>query len=155
MDDFKKLIAEFSKLTNLDVQIDDEDSCLFEIDDVYVTLQYRPKLNDVVLFSLVSDPDRMSKLTSRVLYKALELAFNGEGTGDNFLGIYEGSLILTRKMLLNELTPEKLVKILDEFSKNSVYVKNTIFNAYIPFENEVREEISRGPDLFFANMLPV
>ena len=106
MTPFESLIAEFAKNTGLPLEADAQESCSLETEDLVITLQYRRERDDVVLFAPVSEPGE--ELPPETLRAALELACNGKGTRGNYLGLFAGTLLLSRFMPFDGLTADAL-----------------------------------------------
>ena len=91
---FEKLISEFATMTGLEIAPDVNESCTLESNGVIITIQYRSDADDVVIFAPLAIPENGSY--SRSAYeKALSLAYDGQGTGGAFLGLFDGALILS------------------------------------------------------------
>ena len=108
MKPFEALIKEFAEQTGLPLQVDADDSCSLESDDMLITIQYRREQDDVIVFAPVVTPEDNEKLPYNVLQKALELSYNGQGTGNAFLGMFGGALVLSITLPLSELDAESL-----------------------------------------------
>ncbi len=106
MTPFSTLISSLAASTNLPLEIDAQDACTLETDGLFVTLQYRRERDDVVLFAPVTEAG--DELSPETLRTALTLACHGEGTKGNFLGLFDGTLILSTFAPLEGLTPESL-----------------------------------------------
>ena len=127
---FENIMKDFSEETNLEVKIESDNSCAFEFEDLLIVLQYRQAADDIVMFCSLSDPEKIPVFSKEVLYKALSLSFNGEGTGGNFIGISEGTLILSRIIPIEQLDGKKLMKTLSEFSDKAVFIRDVLKDVY-------------------------
>ena len=107
MTQFESLISELAAASGLALQVDAQDSCSLETDGIIVTIQYRRERDDVVLFAPVTEPD--TDLPPETLRTALSLACHGEGTYGNFLGLFDGALILSALILHEKMTPAGIV----------------------------------------------
>ena len=85
--------------------MDAQDSCSLETDGIIVTIQYRRERDDVVLFAPVTEPD--TDLPPETLRTALSLACHGEGTYGNFLGLFDGALILSSLLAQVSMTTDQ------------------------------------------------
>ncbi len=138
---FESLINDFAKATGLNLEIDADNSCALETDGLIIVIQYRQKSDDLVIFAPVTDPDRISVLSKELLSLALELSYNGEETGGNYLGLNKGVLILSRTVPLENLDHNKLADILLAFSDRALYVRERLLdNSY----DNVDEHLSDG-----------
>ena len=133
---FESLINDFAKATGLKIEIDEGNSCALETDGLIVVIQYRQKRDDLVIFAPVTDPDRVSLLSKELLTRALALSFNGEETGGNYLGLSEGSLILSRVVPIENLDHNKLATILLSFSESALYVRDRLSDSSQDFTDE-------------------
>ena len=93
MTPFESLIAEFAKKTGLPLEVDVLESCSLETEGLVITLQYCRERDDVALFAPVTEPGE--DLPPEKLRSALALACHGEGTRGNYLGLFEGTLLLS------------------------------------------------------------
>ncbi len=123
---FEDLIANFKQATGLPLELDAKDSCALETDGLIIVLQYRREQDDMVIFAPVTDPDQIAELSTEVLTTALALSYQGEGTGGNFLGLFEDSLILSRSVSLAGLDAEKLAELVLSFSEQAIYVRDML-----------------------------
>ena len=88
MSQFDKLISELAAFSGLPLEVDGNNSCALSTDDLYITMLYRSDAGDIVIFAPVTDPDD-GKPGEAVLRKALELSYNGSGTKQHFLGLFD------------------------------------------------------------------
>jgi hypothetical protein len=93
MTPFESLIAEFARTTGLPLEVDERDACSLETEGLVVTLQYLRERDAVALFAPVTEPGE--DLPPETLRSALALACHGEGTRGNYLGLFEGTLLLS------------------------------------------------------------
>ena len=121
MTPFESLIAEFAKNTGLPLEADAQESCSLETEDLVITLQYRRERDDVVLFAPVSEPGE--ELPPETLRAALELACNGKGTRGNYLGLFAGTLLLSRFISFDGLTADALGDRVLAFSDAALAVR--------------------------------
>ena len=121
MTPFESLIAEFAKNTGLPLEADAQESCSLETEDLVITLQYRRERDDVVLFAPVSEPGE--ELPPETLRAALELACNGKGTRGNYLGLFAGTLLLSRFMPFDGLTADALGESVLAFADAALAVR--------------------------------
>ena len=106
MTQFEALVSELATATGLPLEADAHDACSLENDGLVITLQYRRECDDVALFAPVTDPD--AELPSETLRKALALACNGEGTRGAYLGLFDGTLLLSTFMSIEGMDAETL-----------------------------------------------
>ena len=130
MTQFESLISELAAASGLALQVDAQDSCSLETDGIIVTLQYRRERDDVVLFAPVTEPD--TDLPPETLRTALSLACHGEGTYGNFLGLFDGALILSALLPLEGLDAEMLAAHLLAFSDAAVAVRDALAASVSP-----------------------
>ena len=121
MTPFESLIAEFAKNTGLPLEADAQESCSLETEDLVITLQYRRERGDVVLFAPVSEPGE--ELPPETLRAALELACNSKGTRGNYLGLFAGTLLLSRFMPFDGLTADALGESVLAFADAALAVR--------------------------------
>ena len=121
MTPFESLIAEFAKNTGLPLEADAQESCSLETENLVITLQYRRERDDVVLFAPVSEPGE--ELPPETLRAALELACNGKGTRGNYLGLFAGTLLLSRFMSFDGLTADALGESVLAFADAALAVR--------------------------------
>ena len=129
MTPFESLIAEFAKKTGLPLEADTQESCSLETEDLVITLQYRRERDDVVLFAPVSEPpvsEPGEELPPETLRAALELACNGKGTRGNYLGLFAGTLLLSRFMPFDGLTADALGDRVLAFSAAALAVRDAL-----------------------------
>ena len=103
---FKALLSEFAEATGVAVDLT-SDSVSLSADGTPVYVQHRADKDDIVIFTFpVGDsiPERP------MMARALELSFNGSGTGGNFLGIRENAFVLSCVVPLEGLTAEAFAK---------------------------------------------
>ena len=100
MTPFESLIAEFAKNTGLPLEADAQESCSLETEDLVITLQYRRERDDVVLFAPVS-----------------------KGTRGNYLGLFAGTLLLSRFIPFDGLTADALGERVLAFSAAALAVR--------------------------------
>lgn len=134
---FESLINDFAKATGLNLEIDSDNSCALETDGLIIVIQYRQKKDDLVIFAPVTDPDRISVLSKEIFTRALSLSYNGEETGGNFLGLYNGSLILSRAVSLQNLDHNKLASILLAFSESALHVRDRLMDNSMDYDDEL------------------
>jgi len=124
MSPFESLIHDFAASTGLPLEIDAQDACTLETDGLFVTIQYRRDRDDVALFSSVSDPG--AALPPETLRTALGLACNGAGTRGNFLGLFDGALLLSTFLPMEGLTAESLAPRILAFADAAVAVREAL-----------------------------
>ncbi len=108
MKPFDALIKEFAETTGLPLQVAGNDSCNLEYEDIIITMQYRHASDDIVIFAPVLTTDEYETLPNGVLFRALELSYNEEGTRGAFLGMFEGALVLSVSLSMNWLDAAQL-----------------------------------------------
>lgn len=140
MTPFESLIAEFAKNTGLPLEADAQESCSLETEDLVITLQYRRERDDVVLFAPVSEPGE--ELPPETLRAALELACNGKGTRGNYLGLFAGTLLLSRFIPFDGLTADALGDRELAFSDAALAVRAALV------EPTAAPSSASGPDSF-------
>ncbi len=123
---FKKKIEELSKLLGFDIEVNSDESCALEYENLIITLQYRREQNDVLIFAPVTDPDKISNLPESALRTALKLSFKGSGTGMNYLGMVEGHLILSNYISIDNITAEELANKIYLFTTSAEDVSKAI-----------------------------
>ena len=123
MTQFESLISELAAASGLALQVDAQDSCSLETDGIIVTIQYRRERDDV-------EPD--TDLPPETLRTALSLACRGEGTYGNFLGLFDGALILSALLPLEGLDAEMLATHLLAFSDAAVAVRDALAASVSP-----------------------
>jgi hypothetical protein len=124
MTPFESLVSQLAAATGLPLEVDARDSCSLETDGLVITLQYRRGRDDLVIFAPVTDPD--AKLAPETLRSALALACHGEGTHGNFLGLFEGTLLLSAVLPLEGLDADALAARLLAFSDTALGVRATL-----------------------------
>lgn len=127
---FKDILAELSKESGLPLELDQNDSCLLELEDILITLQYRHDHDDIAIFAPVTDPEKIVRLNESALRAALSLSYNGVGTAGCYLGLFEETLVLTTYLSVQNLSAQTLALQLNEFGKNALNVRDTVLNAY-------------------------
>jgi hypothetical protein len=127
---FKEIIDDLAKESGLPLELDNNESCMLESDDIVITVQHRNVQDDVVIFAPVTDPDKIARLNESVLRSALSLSYNGVATGGCYMGQYEESLVLTKYISAQNLTSEILAMQINDFSRIAADVRDTILNAY-------------------------
>ena len=108
MTPFETLIKDFAEKTGLPLQVEADNSCSLETDDMIFTMQYRQENDDVIIFAPVMTGEDNEKLPYGVLKKALELSYNGRGTRNAFLGMFDGALVLSITLPMNNLDADSL-----------------------------------------------
>ena len=78
----------------------------------------------MVLFAPVSEPGE--ELPPETLRAALELACNGKGTRGNYLGLFAGTLLLSRFMPFDGLTADALGDRVLAFSAAALAVRDAL-----------------------------
>ena len=124
MTPFETLVSELATATGLALQVDAQDSFALVTDGLVVTVQYRRESDDVALFApLDSGEEDVSPAQMR---KALELACHGKGTRGNFLGIFDGALVLSRFVPFEGLTLQKLGSLVIAFADAAIAVESAL-----------------------------
>ena len=124
MTPFETIVSELATATGLAIQVDAQDSFALVTDGLVVTVQYRRDSDDVVLFApLDSGKEDISPAQMR---KALELACHGKGTRGNFLGLFDGALILSRFVPFEGLTSQKLGSLIIAFADAAIAVESAL-----------------------------
>ena len=140
MNNFEQTIKELAEYTGLELKVNTNNAVFLEYNDLPVTLQYRENNDDICIFSSVTDPENIDNLDEETLRNALNLAFNGEGTENNFLGLDNGELILSNAIPLQNLTVEEFALKIINFSHAAVRVYNALLawepEAYMPRERD-------------------
>ncbi len=130
MTPFESLISELAAATGLPLQIDARESCSLETDGAILTLQHRREFDDVVIYAPVTEPGE--PLTPETLRAALSLAFNGQGTRGNFLGLVEDALLLSTSIPMEGLSAEALGGRLLAFVDAALVVRDALESAPAP-----------------------
>ncbi len=136
MSSFKEFVEEFSKDSGLEIELSADNSFSLESDGIFITVQYTSENNTLTIYAPVVDPEKIPELTMPVLKSALKLAFNGVGTGGNYLGLLENTLILSKNLLLNALDTETFAENLLNFAEDASKVRDRLIN-YHQDENSV------------------
>ena len=129
MTDFERLLAEFSAETGLEATADAKGACSFETDGLIITLQYRSEADDIVIFAPLSDPDAAEGPTPQMLRRALELSYDGKSTGGAFLGLFDGQLVLSSHVPMQDLDANALAAKLSAFADTALAARAEIFAA--------------------------
>ncbi|WP_019003210.1 type III secretion system chaperone [Succinimonas amylolytica] len=125
MSQFDKLISELAAFSGLSLEVDGNNSCALSTDDLYITLLYRADLNDIVIFAPVTDPDD-GEPGKELLRKALELSYNGSGTRQHFLGLFDDTLVLSIPVPVKDLTARVLGQKIVAFANAAAAVKTEL-----------------------------
>lgn len=122
---FEALIAEFAEKSGLDVKADASGSVQIEADGRIVTVQYRPRKGDIVMFAL---PLYDYQADEPMMRKALELSAHGLGTGGFFLGLHDGSFVLSavRPLVDDPFGAEMFAQTLLALSRTSQRVADAL-----------------------------
>ena len=113
MNPFETVIKDLAEITGLPLQVEADDSCTLETNDMMITMQYRRELDNVIIFAPVMVAEEEERLPYGVLQKALELSYEGKGTHNAFLGMFNGALVLSVLLPMNGLDADSLaVRIL-------------------------------------------
>ena len=123
---FKSIIKELSELMEFNIEVDSNDSCFLEFGSLIITLQYRQAEDDIAIFSVVTDPEKISTLSESVLRAALCLSYNGTGTGMNFIGLLNENLVLTNYIPVEGITAEELLQRIYTFSQSAQNVHDSL-----------------------------
>lgn len=126
---FTSIVKELSELMELSLEVDANDSCSLEFGDLIITLQYRQMEDDIAIFSVVTDPDKTFSLSDSVLRAALSLSYNGTGTGMNFLGLLNESLVLTNYISIEGITSDVLLQKIYSFSQSAQNVHDSLISV--------------------------
>ena len=110
---FESLIAEFSEKTGIEIAAGADGS---EADGVFVTAQPREQSGDVVMFAL---PLYDEPANEAMMRRALELSAHGLGTDGFFLGLADGSFVLSCVRPLEGLGAEDFAVRMLELSRAS------------------------------------
>ena len=142
MNVFESLIAGFSEKTGLDISTGADGSVEIEADGVFVTVQPREQSGDIVLFSLPLYDEPASEAMMR---RALELSAHGLGTDGFFLGLADGSFVLSCVLPLEGLGAEDFAVRMLELSRTSRRIARELSRA---IAEEVLAETSKesGPE---------
>ena len=108
MNPFESLIHELAEKTGLPMEVDADDSCSLESNDMIITIQHNQEQDNVVIFAPVMTPEEDERLPYGVLQKALEFSYNGKGTHQAFLGMLNGALVLSVPLPMNGLDADSL-----------------------------------------------
>ena len=92
MTPFESLMADFSRMTGLGLELDERAGCVLETDGIFITVQYRAEFDDVVAFAPVTDPGAAARPSKAMLERALSLAYDGRGTCGASLRLFDGEL---------------------------------------------------------------
>lgn len=144
MNEFERLLAEFSALAGLDAKADAKDAFSLESDGIVFTLQFLREANDVVLFAPLSDPDAAEGPTPQMLRRALELSYDGRGTDGAFLGLFDGQLVLSFHIPMQDLDANALAAKLSAFADTALAARAEIFAA----QPDDATDASAAPDNF-------
>lgn len=125
---FTSLIKDLSELMELDIEVSANESCSLEFGDMIITLQYRQEQDDIAIFSVVTDPEKISTLSDTVLRAALSLSYNGTGTGFNFIGLVNENLVLTNYIQIEGITSEELLQRIYSFSQSAQNVHDSLIS---------------------------
>ena len=128
MSQFDKLISELAAFSGLPLEVDGNNSCALSTDDLYITMLYRSDAGDIVIFAPVTDPDD-GKPGEAVLRKALELSYNGSGTKQHFLGLFDDTLVLSVPVPVRDLTAKVLGQKIVAFANAAASVKAELANS--------------------------
>lgn len=118
MTKFETIVKEMAEATGLPLELDEKDSVSVEADGVVVTVQYRRDHDDVALFAAVAED--ADDATCRA---ALGLALHGKGTRGNFIGLFDGSIVLSSFAPLEGMTAETLGEHLLAFTDAAAAVR--------------------------------
>ena len=118
MTKFEEIVGEMAKATGLPLELDEKDSVSVEADGLVVTVQYRREKDDVALFAPVAED--ADDATCRA---ALGLALHGKGTSGNWLGLFEGAIVMSAFTPLEGLTAETLGERLLAFTDAAAAVR--------------------------------
>lgn len=121
---FKQMIQSLSEYVGIELTVNNNNAVILENNNLLITLQYRAEREDIVIFAPVTDPDKIDKPDEKILRNALTLAYNGEGTEGNFLGLFNNHLILSNTIPLKDLTVENLSARIIQFSSTASRVYN-------------------------------
>ena len=136
---FETLLADFAEKTGVAPLGTGANSVDVVADGVLVSAQYRPELEDCVIFTLpVADlePD------AAMLRRALELSANGDGTFGHFLGMTEGMLVLSSVLPLRGLSTEDFGKRLLDLAAASRSVAEALAQASAEGESSGGESVA-------------
>jgi hypothetical protein len=113
MNPFETVIKDLAEVTGLPLQVEADDSCSLESNDMIITIQYMREQDNVVIYAPVMVPEEEERLPYGVLRKALEFSYEGKGTHNAFLGMLNGALILSVSLPMTGLDADSLaVRIL-------------------------------------------
>ncbi len=144
MNPFEALIEELKQVTGLPLEVSQENSCSLENDGLVITMQYRQSSDDLVLFSPILMPEENEELSPEVMKRALELAYNGDGTRGGFLGLFEGSLVLSVFLPLEDLDAGGLATRILAFTETAQGVLAEL--EELPARDEDNDEASGASD---------
>ena len=155
MNIFEQTIQELAQLaddakdyTGDELTVNNNNAVVLEYNELFVTLQYRESNDDICIFAPVTDPDKIDKLDQGTLRNALTLAHKGQGTENNFLGLFNGHLILSNKISMQNVTGGEIADKVAEFSDAAFKVANSLLavnseeqtpkdNDFLVFENQL------------------
>ena len=143
MTQFEALVSELAAATGLPLEVDARDACSLETDGLVITLQYRRERDDVALFAPVTEPE--AELPPATLRKALALACNGEGTRGAYLGLFDGTLLLSTFMPLEGMNAEKLGGRILAFADTAHAVRDSLAAS----ASEPADDIASGETSLF------
>ncbi|MCR5084396.1 MAG: type III secretion system chaperone [Succinivibrionaceae bacterium] len=155
MGTFSQLISDLSRETGLGLEVDADNTCSLEFEGMIIVIEYREEADDVALFVPVTDPDRTYNVSPPVLRKALELGFNGEGTGGNFLGMFNGTLVMSRTVPFTGLGHQRLAALLAEFSERALLVRDTLLSTSATHNRDGEFMATPSPRAAAQGFMPV
>ncbi|MBQ9220954.1 type III secretion system chaperone [Succinivibrio sp.] len=123
---FESTIKDLSGIMGFDIEVSPNESCSFEFGDLIITLQYRQAQDDIAIFSVVTDPEKILTLSEKMLRAALSLSYNGTGTGMNYLGLLNENLVLTNYIPIEGLSSEDLLQRIYIFSQSAQSVHDSL-----------------------------
>ena len=124
MTPFETLVSELATTTGLALQVDAQDSFALVTDGLIVIVQFRCESDDVAIFAPLDSGKE--EITPAQMRKALELACHGKGIRGNFLGLFDGSLVLSCFVPFEGLTAEKLGKFILAFADAAIAVESAL-----------------------------
>lgn len=145
MTSFESLIADFSEKSGLEIAAGADGSVDIEADGVFVTVQPREQSGDIVMFAL---PLYDEPASEAVMRRALELSAHGSGTDGFFLGLADGSFVLSCVRPLEGLGAEDFAVLMLELSRASRRIARELSGA---IADEVLAEFSKEKEHIDCN----
>jgi len=150
MREFEGLIEKLTRISGLQMEIDDNNSVTLEYGDLMITLQFRDECQDILFLSEISDGYKYLNLSRQLFRHALKLSFAGIGTYGNFLGLLKDELVLSKSVSITNLSAEALAKHLLAFAKNASTVRDELINKMQDEEIAYDKDSSQQYDITAA-----